>query len=836
MRSPLDLKFQHIQSLMVSGAMVGKDRPVTRITWSKASVQAASSVKPGAGAVHYLDRSAAEIEIGGIRTVDIQRSIGTDSQTCTITMFNIHGYSQPEGIDTEGRKGYLTPGHGDKIVPSVSVYSNVVDMFSGAPIVFPTDWKYSNNLYRDAFIPNTLMRTYQGYGSDNFDIQGNEIFVHDPVSAGYVNPQFDSKLYLTGMWLIDKVTYGSDGTITIECRDLGKLLIEQQIYPPLLPIDRFPLIYCPAQGPTGQHEMIGKNVATFHSSSADAKFGHNASVLGHRGSDAFDGRPDSYWLSGPDGSASNVEWLQAKVHGPINEVVLWTWHGNYTAYVSVHENGKWQGTQVVAGNSENLAYGQSPGSGAGYIYVITNGDTLFDLAGRYYGNNELWPIIARANNNIIKDPHWIYPGQQIKIPYVDGTNLPPPPGNDGTGGTRVDIPYVAQAAVPGHGHAIIHLDRVYHADYVRVVLVNLYQGPNPANPFRAGIREMGVRNHTLNTYNAHTLGKAGFITDWSEPIKELCAWGGLAWPDATPNPPDPLFGKSRTGKPLRVFGDFETLGAGPVVCTPGDYFVSKSFMDGIRQIVDFVGGIFYIDETGGAQFRLPNIWTSGNFIDDTSAASSLGARIAQHPIEFHEDVNLISYELVISDQSVRSEVLIIGGYPSVHSGAAPVAGGYVLGYNSATGKTSAIDFTDVLAGQYRLMVGPGDATKLFYTELECQRMAELTALFILFTYRQGTLKAPCHPALQLDDQVRVFERTTYEANIHYVSGISTHHDLDSGEFTMDVTTHWLGGDPNTQWFINKAQLTPAVKQLPAIIKRVGTEAGGDVFEQPPYGS
>jgi hypothetical protein len=115
-------------------------------------------------------------------------------------------------------------------------------------------------------------------------------------------------------------------------------------------------------------------------------------------------------------------------------------------------------------------------------------------------------------------------------------------------------------------------------------------------------------------------------------------------------------------------------------------------------------------------------------------------------------------------------------------------------------------------------------------------MAELTALFILFTYRQGTATIPAHPGLQLDDQVRIFERSTFELNIHYVSGISSKHDLASGSYTMDLTTHWLGKDPNTDWFVNKAQLTPAVKSLPAILMRIGMQPGTDGFETPPYGT
>lgn len=890
MKDYTSARFKNVQNLHRSGMMVGMDRPVTRATWCKQGIRQLKSAKNGMGTVRYLDKNPTQYEFTGMTEVDISRSIGQDAATCTITMWNTHGStSKPEGIDTEGRKGYLSPGRGDPIPNLTSVYTGTnTDLGMGPDdthLTLPMTWNYPQNMYRDVFVPNTVIRTFQGYGSDNFDTLGNEIYMHDPTSDGYVPPEADAKLYQSGTWLIDQVTIDASAqTITLECRDLGKLLIEQYIYPPLLPIERFPLIYCPAHKDMGHKEVIGKNVATHHSASTDRRYGTNGQVLGHRARDAFDGKGHTFWLSGANTVGSNLEWLQAKVHGEVNEIVLHTFQGNYLVYICVHAGGKWQGSKTVHGNSENLSYAESPGDGGqGFIYVIATGDTLWDLAGTYYGDHFKWPIIARANSNIIKDPHWIYPGQRIKIPYVKGTNLPPPSGAPThTGGTQVDIPYVMTATVPSNGIVTISLPKTYSANYVRVVFTNLNPSLGAGSPYRAGVREMTVRNHIPNTFLASTEGKGGSINDWTEPIKEMCAWAGLTWENA--GTADPVIGSTspnnliksyqsqitalrvdlkktylnasqratvnakiasltasiatlqgESAQKLAVWGDFEILGAGPIVCTPGDYFMSKSFMDGIGLIRDFIGAIFFIDETGGAQFRLPNIWSAGNFVDDPSATTALSARVAGHPIEFHEDVNLLSYSMVISDADVRSEVLVVGGYPKSTSAPAPVAGGYVLGYNSDTGRTSAIDFSDVLAGQYRIMIVPGETTNLFYTETECQRMAELTALFILFTYRTATAKIVAHPGLQLDDQVRIFERTTYETNIHYISGINSTHNLESGEWTMDVTCHWLGGDPNTEWFVNKQTLTPAVTNLPAILKRVGKQAAGGTFEQPVYG-
>ncbi|MFA6030618.1 MAG: LysM peptidoglycan-binding domain-containing protein [Elusimicrobiota bacterium] len=50
-------------------------------------------------------------------------------------------------------------------------------------------------------------------------------------------------------------------------------------------------------------------------------------------------------------------------------------------------------------------------------HTVVPGDTLWDLAGRYYEDNFGWRRIADANPApSVKDPHWIYPGQIIVIP------------------------------------------------------------------------------------------------------------------------------------------------------------------------------------------------------------------------------------------------------------------------------------------------------------------------------------------------------------------------------------------------------------------------------------
>lgn len=58
------------------------------------------------------------------------------------------------------------------------------------------------------------------------------------------------------------------------------------------------------------------------------------------------------------------------------------------------------------------------------VHIIQRGDTLWDLANKFYGNPYLWPQIWERNQYIL-DAHWIYPGDPLVLgPRVEsGDNL-----------------------------------------------------------------------------------------------------------------------------------------------------------------------------------------------------------------------------------------------------------------------------------------------------------------------------------------------------------------------------------------------------------------------------
>lgn len=57
-------------------------------------------------------------------------------------------------------------------------------------------------------------------------------------------------------------------------------------------------------------------------------------------------------------------------------------------------------------------------SAANRYYVVVPGDTLSKIAKKFYGKGSAYIKIYEANQDIIKDPRLIYPGQKLRIPAL----------------------------------------------------------------------------------------------------------------------------------------------------------------------------------------------------------------------------------------------------------------------------------------------------------------------------------------------------------------------------------------------------------------------------------
>ncbi len=78
-------------------------------------------------------------------------------------------------------------------------------------------------------------------------------------------------------------------------------------------------------------------------------------------------------------------------------------------------------------------------------HTVKTGDTLWDIAKFYLKDPFRWPEVFHANTDIVKNPHWIYPGQVLTI---DGSAVKPEVAArvDSTGFVVAQIQTRAQAA------------------------------------------------------------------------------------------------------------------------------------------------------------------------------------------------------------------------------------------------------------------------------------------------------------------------------------------------------------------------------------------------------
>jgi nucleoid-associated protein YgaU len=53
------------------------------------------------------------------------------------------------------------------------------------------------------------------------------------------------------------------------------------------------------------------------------------------------------------------------------------------------------------------------------LYVVKKGDTLSKIAKDHYGKASKYHAIFKANQDILKDPDHIKPGQELKLPKLD---------------------------------------------------------------------------------------------------------------------------------------------------------------------------------------------------------------------------------------------------------------------------------------------------------------------------------------------------------------------------------------------------------------------------------
>lgn len=415
-----------MQTILDGGIFVGDRRPSSRVTvepdwYLNLESDGCGNLEVDKRPIRWFqraDNSQLEVEVPNVLQIDLDRGIDNAAAACTIVIKNqkmrING--APVSPGELGQPGYFTFSRGDSPESTAR-------------------WGHTRNDWNHVLVPNALLRTYEGYG-------GHE----KPLAQAIA----DGNVMLTGVWLVDEIRVGTDHRLQMTCRDMMKLLIEQQLYPPLIPLSRYPLDYrrwvydnvaLNAHGiDVGTVTTIepGDRFATFTDSSVDRWYpqGSPGSQIeaggfvlhGHRAADAFDGNDETYWLgegnSRPDAEFA-VNFIEVDAGGEaVNAIFVNPWGGNYTMYISVMENGLWQGD---------------------------------------------------PNNLIHYDPSILFGTQ----PYAVDTGSA--------------IPYVSAEGVPWEQAKEYILPRMYAAQRIRITFRDLTDSGIGPWRYRAGVREFRVR-------------------------------------------------------------------------------------------------------------------------------------------------------------------------------------------------------------------------------------------------------------------------------------------------------------------------------------------------------
>jgi hypothetical protein len=312
-----------------------------------------------------------EIEVPNIRTIETNRSTDQDAGSCTITVYNqqMLPVGQASPIGELGQPGFFTPWRGDGRESRAR-------------------WQQEINYWHMRLRPMSVLRTYQGYG-------GHGLTISEAIAAG--------NLVLTGIWFVDSVAIDTSARLTVKARDPMKLLVDQELYPPLVPHKKYPVKYYRFQY---YNEALRAQARTTDGTTYDPIFlggDKNANGVGYILSDGFfdvDAFGDARTFDRTGGSELNA----------------------YSAGTQVRQTRSGQGYYVLNGQGQVACYGDAVWHGDPWSdgYVAANGlnGVAIDMCLSQSGNG-YWVLDNFGHTFAFGDAP-VYGSQRVI--YTDGLN------------------------------------------------------------------------------------------------------------------------------------------------------------------------------------------------------------------------------------------------------------------------------------------------------------------------------------------------------------------------------------------------------------------------------
>lgn len=780
-----------------------------------------------------------ETEVPNVKSISVDQSLDADAATCTIVLYNQwHQANTSTATPRElGYPGYLTATRGQS--PEAQ-----------------SRWGHAANEWEGVLVPNALLRTYEGYG-------GRDLSIASAVSQGY--------LAMSGVWLIDEVRVQSTGEMEIKCRDMAKLLIEQSYYPPLVPrifyTDKYRRWEYDSETvetiTTGEHveQQPGDRRSNFSLTGNQAWYPPNGIVHGHNPTDAFDGRTDTFWLSVGNSSPSApyaVEYLEIECAGEwVNAVYVHPWAGNYQMYISVMEDGVWQGASAIPYDAGGTGLYGSGTYAAGINYVASAGVpweeareyclprpyraqkiriTFTNLARSAWG-----PYLYRAGvrefrsrwvtrcptvlaggstttstqevkkdgnyrdySDIVRDlllwsGFWCFTTLTGSIFKVEAR------GGGSVAWSSQVAPNLARYA---HDHDDESIWRTQ--DNVAASAVEWIEFNNTGETDKVVIRPWGGGYSVyVSVWVDNAWEGAGSAPGGGPPY--VASATNLAADTDTAIP----FGDTYDATMIRLtFTNLRDAGGGVYNCGIREYEA--------EQTVELVAGdrpVVY------GNIESTNAWSDEDLpvdmFDKESSIVDIINRLKQvvgyifyvdgeggvhweapnwwQPGNFDDIEGFHSSFIPDVDERIQ-----LTNYQTLAHDRTAVSEIIITNYQPIAGAEGTVTtvFRSPTASMLRGMVKPLMAPMEHFADKgEQEIMAELVALHLWLKTRLGQVTCVGNPLITPNDQIRVWERLTGDTYVHYVRSVSRQLDLDAGTYTMQLTTHWLGEKP-TNWAID----------------------------------